>query len=145
VPHGQQIKKQHGSSSNLAEVNVVNALVMALTKAGIPTKDICVVTGYTWQKKLLTRRAKANAVFLGDRSRANVATSRQEEALFFVGDLNYWSTASVRAPWMHKIIWYMTLQAERDNREFVVRSQRLVDKVPEQLAGDEDDNDDPVV
>ena len=55
---GNQITKPGGSSSNPAEVEFISAMVQSLVRNGRSKKQICVMTGYTDQKKLLQRSAK---------------------------------------------------------------------------------------
>ncbi|KAL8833445.1 MAG: hypothetical protein Q9176_007975 [Flavoplaca citrina] len=101
VPHGVQELSDGSSSFNQAEVEVVNSLVLSLLDRGVAEHE----GSYTVQKKALEDAAKANASqgtenfvmilslvktdglpgFIGKKQRANVATSRQKEALYFVG------------------------------------------------------------
>lgn len=54
---GEQITKPGGSSSNVAEVEYISALVKVLVQSGRSKKSICVMTGYADQTKLLQRTA----------------------------------------------------------------------------------------
>ncbi|KAL9023710.1 MAG: hypothetical protein Q9180_008132, partial [Flavoplaca navasiana] len=57
--------------------------------------------------------------FLGKKQRANVATSRQKEALYFVGKEAFWfAKIATSAKWMHAILKYMNATAG-----FIVRGQ----------------------
>ncbi len=49
-----------GSSWNDAEIDIIEAMVLALIRKGIDANAIAICTDYTRQKKLLTARAKAN-------------------------------------------------------------------------------------
>ena len=51
--------------------------------------------------------------FMGQRSRANVGTSRQKEAMFFVGQQAFWfnRAASGGSRYMHQILQHMHLEA----------------------------------
>ena len=60
VPHGFKQSHEGGSSWNRAEVEVVDGLVKGLLEAGVEKDDICVMTGYTAQLKLLGQVAKEN-------------------------------------------------------------------------------------
>ena len=67
------------------------------------------------------------ATFMGDRARANVATSRQQEALYFVGQANFWFQNMAwkkRSLVMHDILRFMQNKATELSRpDFVVRAQ----------------------
>ncbi|KAL8865717.1 MAG: hypothetical protein Q9174_006737, partial [Haloplaca sp. 1 TL-2023] len=113
VSHGVQESGDGKSSFNKAEVEVVSRLVTSLRRRGVGKDKICVLTGYSAQKKALIAAAKAHGwegvkiltvdssqgtetevmilslvktegtpAFIGRRPRANVATSRQKEALY---------------------------------------------------------------
>ncbi|KAG7001307.1 hypothetical protein G7Y79_00032g066600 [Physcia stellaris] len=60
VAEGKHESIEGGSSWNLAEVEAVNALVKAFLQIGILKSEICVMTGYARQLKLLQASAKAN-------------------------------------------------------------------------------------
>ncbi len=50
-------------------------------------------------------KTKGTAGFIGKRQRANVATSRQKEALFIVGKASFWfSRVADSKIWMHDIL-----------------------------------------
>ncbi|KAL9031628.1 MAG: hypothetical protein Q9180_006790 [Flavoplaca navasiana] len=67
------------------------------------------------------------ATFMGDRARANVATSRQQEALYFVGQADFWFQSMAwkkRSLVMHDILRFMQNKAAELGRpDFVVRAQ----------------------
>ncbi|KAL8716846.1 MAG: hypothetical protein Q9225_005861 [Loekoesia sp. 1 TL-2023] len=159
VPEGQQESFERGSSWNTAEIDVVDGLVKALLARGIARLDICVMTGYSAQRKLLWQKAKDNGwtnikfigsvdssqgsqcrvvilslvttrgmpAFMGDRPRANVGTSRQREAVYFVGQFKFWSNVPVykkRATVMHSIMKHMDGSSiQKDRPPFVVQRQ----------------------
>ncbi|KAL8861845.1 MAG: hypothetical protein Q9178_001714 [Gyalolechia marmorata] len=150
VPEGVQVVLKDKSSINVAEALLVNDLVKSFLSHGMPAKSLCVMTGYTGQKKLLTQLAKDNnwahiarvltidssqgneykvvilslvtttnnPGFLGGKNRSNVATSRQSEALYFVGKHEYWKEPPEfsRKKYMHQIIKHMTDSAITDGR-----------------------------
>lgn len=58
--NGVQKTIEGGSSWNEQEVDIIDALVLALLRAGAPADSIAICTGYTRQKKLLMDRAKQN-------------------------------------------------------------------------------------
>lgn len=60
VAEGEHESIEGGSSWNVAEVEVVNALVKAFLQVGILKSEICVMTGYARQLKLLVDSAKTN-------------------------------------------------------------------------------------
>lgn len=61
VEHGQQESEEAGSSWNTAEIDVVDAVVRGLlARPGIEKGDICIITGYKAQRKLLKKAARDN-------------------------------------------------------------------------------------
>ncbi|KAL8922926.1 MAG: hypothetical protein Q9208_004888 [Pyrenodesmia sp. 3 TL-2023] len=87
--------------------------------------------------------------FLGERSRANVGTSRQQEALYFVGQEKFWWTRPMvggreyNRKVMHDILRFMADSAQEAGESFVINPQRLsaseADDVPEgaEVAADD--------
>ncbi|KAL8894085.1 MAG: hypothetical protein Q9192_004631 [Flavoplaca navasiana] len=71
--------------------------------------------------------------FMGDGPRANVATSRQQEALYIVGKRDFWFrqlTFSKRKLVMHDILAFMDKTAAEKGRSFVVSKQGSVARPP---------------
>lgn len=156
VADGIQHKRLGGSSSNVQEVDAIDAMIQALKSKGLPGKSIAVCTGYTDQKRLLKVKAKANgwedvrqimtndssqsdeykivilslvtcqnqAGFMGTLYRACVGTSRQMEALYFVGKAEYWfSYQQGGFKMMHDIVKYIESRSAHWGRPaFVIRS-----------------------
>lgn len=153
---GEQQTRPGGSSSNPAEVELIDALVKSLILNGQPRKSICVMTGYQDQLKLLQRTSNEQgwgdiakvltidssqgaeykiliislvstrglAGFMNQPERACVMTSRQGEALFCVGNGDYWFKRKHDGfNMLHKILVHMRNACEEAKRpSFIVRS-----------------------
>ncbi|KAL8670611.1 MAG: hypothetical protein Q9168_004860 [Polycauliona sp. 1 TL-2023] len=163
VPNG--IQGHDGTSSyNSAEITAIQSLVLALLQFGMAPKDLCVLTGYGAQKRLLEGMAHSNGwsavkcttidasqgmqwkvvllslvntegrvKFMGEKERANVATSRQQEALYIVGKVDFWfgkAPDKASKKWMHAILASM-----RDNAIINKRPAFIVDDASCQILG----------
>lgn len=144
VADGVQRSLEAGSSWNIQEINAIDSAILKLISIGFLQQDIVVITGYSEQKRLLTKRAEEhgwNGVkqmmtvdssqgdeyqiiflslvttknlpgFMGTRFRACVGTSRQVEAIYFVGKADYWFTSTFSGfKFMHNILKHI-----RDSR-----------------------------
>ena len=144
VADGVQQTLEAGSSWNTQEINAIDSAILKLVSVGFHQEDIAVITGYSYQKRRLTEKAKEHgwsdvkqimtidssqgdeykiifvslvttrnlAGFMGTLFRACVGTSRQIEALYFVGQADYWfSRLEGGFKTMHNILKHI-----RDNR-----------------------------
>ena len=152
--NGTQETIPGGSSWNVEEIDIIDALIVALKKKGVLPGTIAVCTGYTQQRKLLMARAKQNGWsdmgvimtidssqgeefpiviislvttrgqpgFMGTLNRANVATSRQKEALYFVGNAAYWFTRQDGgSKIMHNILKHINGRSSAWNRSAFIQ------------------------